>query len=342
MQPKTGYILAMVGGREYGESQFNRLTQARRQPGSAFKPFVFLSALDRFTPATRLSNEARTYDDGQGKEWRPRNYSPVSEREVTMRTALARSINLPTVDLAMQVGLDQVAKTARSFGFSSPLAPYPSLALGASEVVPLEIARAYCTFAAQGTLPHPMSVKDVADENGAVLERRYTTVESVTTPAKAFLITSMLRSAVEDGTGRNLKALGIDFPVAGKTGTTNELKDAWFIGYTPEILALVWVGYDQGQSLPGSGSEIALPIWAELMGGVRHSLSGAWFAMPPGVVRKEICLESGRIASASRCPERRSEFFLDENAPKEHCTVHGTLNPLDRIIKGVKERIRNF
>jgi len=341
MQPKTGFILAMVGGRDYGESQFNRLTQAKRQPGSAFKPFVFLSGLDRFTPATLFSNEVRTYD-GEGKTWAPRNYSPVAESAVPMRTALAKSINLPTVDLAMRVGLDQVRETARSFGFSTPLAAYPSLALGSSEVIPLELARAYCAFAAEGTLPQPLSVKDVMDEEGNVLERRYMTLERVTTPAKAFLITSMLRSAVEEGTGRPLKAKGIDFPVAGKTGTTNDLKDAWFVGYTPELLTLVWVGHDQRQPLPGPGSEIALPIWADVMNGMRQYLSGKGFKMPPGVVRKEICIESGQLALFSGCPQKRTEFFLEENSPKEPCSLHGSQNPLDRIIQKAKDLIRNF
>jgi penicillin-binding protein 1B len=341
MQPKTGYILAMVGGRDYGESQFNRLTHARRQPGSAFKPFVFLSGLDRFTPATHFSNEARTYDV-EGTTWRPRNYSSDEGSEVTMRTALAKSINLPTVDLAMKVGLDHVSETARSFGFSSSLMPYPSLALGSFEIVPLELARAYCALASDGALPEPLSVKEVVDENGNSLERRYMTLERVTTPAKAFIITSMLRSAVEEGTGRPLKTLGIDFPVAGKTGTTNDLKDAWFVGYTSELLTLVWVGNDQGEPLPGPGAEVALPIWADLMNGARQLLSGRWFEMPPGVVRKEICLGSGRLALPGKCSQRRSEVFLEENAPKEYCMLHGNFKSLDRVIKGVKDLLKNF
>jgi penicillin-binding protein 1B len=341
MQPKTGYILAMVGGREYGESQFNRLTQARRQPGSAFKPFVFLSGLDQFTPATLFSNESRTYDV-EGTTWRPRNYSPVEESRVTMRTALAKSINLATVDLAMKVGLDHVSETALTFGFSSALMPYPSMALGSFEVIPLELARAYCALASDGALPEPLSVKDVVDEGGNNLERHYMIIERVTTPAKAFLITSMLRSAVEEGTGRPLKTLGVDFPVAGKTGTTNDLKDAWFIGYTPELLTLVWVGNDRGGPLPGAGSEVALPIWADLMNGVRQHISGGWFEMPPGVVRKEICPESGRLALAAKCPQRKSEVFLEENVPKEYCTLHGNFKPLDRIIKGVKDLLKGF
>jgi len=341
MQPKTGYILAMAGGRDYNESQFNRLTQARRQPGSAFKPFVFLSGLDRFTPATLLSNEPATYSL-EGKTWRPQNASPIPEKQVTMRTALSKSINVATVDLAMKVGLEKVVEAAASFGFSSPPKPYPSLALGAFEVIPLELARAYCAFAADGLLPYPLSVKAVTDESGRAVEQKHMSVERVTTPAKAFLISSMLRSAVEEGTGRPLKALGIDFPVAGKTGTTNDFRDAWFVGYTPDALALVWVGHDHGESLPGSGSQVALPIWADIMNGMKANLSGEWFKAPPGVVSEDICAESGLIALPYRCPEIRSEFFLEENAPTAHCDLHRGMNPLDRVIKGVRDLIKNF
>ena len=341
MQPKTGYILAMVGGRDYGESQFNRLTQARRQPGSAFKPFVFLSGLDRFTPASLLSNEPVTYDV-EGKPWRPQNDSPIAEKQVTMRTALAKSINLATVDLAMKVGLDKVIHTAASFGFSSSLRPYPSVALGSSEIIPLELARAYCAFAADGMLPHPLSVKEVTDDTREILERRHMTVERVTTPAKAFLISSMLRSAVEDGTGRSLRGLGIDFPVAGKTGTTSDFRDAWFVGYTPDLLALVWVGYDQGEPLPGPGSQVALPLWADLVNEVRPNLSGDWFRVPPGIVKEEICVESGKLAVPNGCPQTRKEFFLEQTAPNEPCPLHKSAHPLDRVIKGVRDFIRNF
>lgn len=341
MQPKTGSILAMVGGRDYGESQFNRLTQAKRQPGSAFKPFVFLSGLDLFTPASLLSNEPATYD-GEGKTWRPQNDTPIEEKQVTMRTALAKSVNLATVDLAMKVGLDKVINTAASFGFSSPLRLYPSLALGTSEVIPLELARAYCVFAADGMLPHPLSVKEVTDDKGRILEQRHMIVERVTTPAKAFLISSMLRSAVEEGTGRSLKALGIDFPVAGKTGTTNDFHDAWFVGYTPDLLALVWVGYDQGEPLPGPSSQVALPIWADLIKEVRQHLSGDWFNVPPGIAREEICVESGQLAVPYGCPQTMREFFLEQNKPKEHCSLHKSVHPLDRVLKGVQDFIRNF
>jgi penicillin-binding protein 1B len=180
-----------------------------------------------------------------------------------MRDALSKSVNRATVDLAMKVGLDRIVETASAFGFSTPLNPYPSIALGSLEVVPLELARAYCAFAADGVLPHPLSLKDVVDEKGEVLERRHMAIQSVTTPGKAFLITSMLESTVEQGTASSLKDMGILFPAAGKTGTTNDFKDGWFVGYTPDVLVLLWVGFDDGASLQLPASTLTLSIWAE-------------------------------------------------------------------------------
>ncbi len=341
MQPKTGYILAMVGGRDYGVSQFNRITQAKRQPGSAFKPFVFLPSLDSFTPASILSNEPKTYKIN-GNEWRPENYIPVPETRISMRDALSKSVNRATVDLAMKLGLDPVVKTASVFGFSTPLKPYPSIALGAFEVVPLELARAYCAFAADGILPVPLSLKEVLDESGKILERRHMSVQSVTTPGKAFLITSMLRSTVEQGTARSLKDMGIRFPAAGKTGTTNEFKDGWFVGYTPEIMALIWVGFDDGTSLQAPASALTLPLWADLMSAIPHHVSGSWFKTPPDIVVETVCKESGQRALASGCPLTLEEYFLAENTPKERCTLHRGLGPLEGVIKGVKDFLKTF
>jgi len=341
MQPKTGYILAMVGGRDYGVSQFNRITQAKRQPGSAFKPFVFLPSLDSFTPASILSNEPKTYKIN-GNEWRPENYIPVPETRISMRDALSKSVNRATVDLAMKLGLDPVVKTASIFGFSTPLEPYPSIALGAFEVVPLELARAYCAFAADGILPVPLSLKEVLDESGKILERRHMSVQGVTTPGKAFLITSMLRSTVEQGTARSLKDMGIRFPAAGKTGTTNEFKDGWFVGYTPEVMALIWVGFDDGTSLQAPSSALTLPLWADLMSAIPHHVSGSWFKTPPDIVVETVCKESGQRALASGCPLTLEEYFLAENTPKERCTLHRGLGPLEGVIKGVKDFLKTF
>jgi len=321
MQPKTGYILAMVGGRNYNVSQFNRITQARRQPGSAFKPFVYVSGLDKFTPASILSNKAETYEI-DGTIWEPKNYAPVPEERISVRSALARSINLATVDLAMRIGLDHIAATANLFGFSIPAHPYPSLSLGAYEVNPLNLARAYCAFAADGVLPFPLALKEVLDENGNVLEQRHMSIKRVISPAKAFIISSMLRSVVLEGTARSLKDMGIFIPVGGKTGTTNHFKDAWFVGYTPDILALVWVGFDDGSSIHVSGTRAALPIWAELIKALPRFVSGNWFKVPPGVVKRTICSESGQLAERNRCPHPVEEYFLTDNVPTDYCPIH--------------------
>ena len=340
MQPKTGYILAMVGGRNYSISQFNRITQARRQPGSAFKPFVYLSGLDEFTPASILSNEAKTYEV-DGTVWEPQNYAPVPEEKVSVRNALAKSINLATVDLAMRIGFDRIAGTANLFGFSIPAKPYPSLCLGAYEVIPLNLARAYCTFASDGVLPYPLSLKDVLDENGKILERRHVNIERIISPAKAFIMSSMLRSVVEEGTASSLKNIGISFPVGGKTGTTNNFKDAWFVGYTPDILALVWVGFDDGSSIHASGAKAALPIWAELINALPQYVSENWFKVPPGVVKRMVCSESGQLDVKNRCPHPVEEFFLADNVPTDYCPIHRWAR-LRHIIKGVKDFIEKF
>ena len=334
MQPKTGYVLAMVGGRNYGVSQYNRITQSSRQPGSAFKPFVYLSALKRFTPADRISNAPATYTVN-GKDWRPQNYSEDSEPEVSVRSALARSLNLATVDLAMNTGLDSIVDMSGRFGFSTPIKAYPSLALGAFEVLPLEMARAYCAFAADGILPYPLSLKDVVDETGQVLQRTHINIEQVITPAEAFLITSMLQSVVTDGTARALAKWPIDFAVAGKTGTTNDFKDGWFVGYTPDLLALVWVGFDHGESIRASGSASALPIWANLVAAIPHISTGASFHRPEGIVAHTVCSKSGQLAVRS-CPEPINEHFLADRPPDEKCPLHHQRGTMEKMFDAFK------
>lgn len=341
MHPKTGYILAMVGGRDYSASQFNRITQARRQPGSAFKPFVFLSGLDAFTPASMLSNEPRSYMVNE-ELWQPQNFEPVPQDHVSVRSALAKSINRATVDLAMRVGLGRIVKTASTFRFSTPIDPYPSLSLGAFEVVPLDLARAYCAFAADGMLPYPLSLKAVVNEAGRILEERHMNIEHVTSPEKAYIMSSMLRTVVTEGTARSLKSMGISFPVAGKTGTTNDYRDAWFVGYTPDIVALVWVGFDNGDSIHATGSAAALPIWADLMNSIPEYVSGEGFRMPRGVVTQIVCSQSGQLAILRACPDPIEEVFLAENVPQEYCPLHRRVDPFKQFLRRIKDFIKNL
>ena len=167
-----------------------------------------------------------------------------------------------------------------------------------------------------------MSLKEITDEKGKVLERRHLNIENVTSPAKAYVISSILQTAVTQGTAHSLKNMGISFPVSGKTGTTNDYKDAWFVGYTPDILALVWVGFDNGDSIHAAGSAAALPIWADLMNSIPEYTSGEWFAMPPGVVKRIVCPQSGLLAIQDACPEPVEEIFLAENVPTGYCSIH--------------------
>jgi len=334
IQPKTGHILAMVGGRNYDESQFNRITQARRQAGSAFKPFVFVTALDSFTPISLLSNEPKVYQvDGQ--DWAPKNYDQNAQKLVTVRKALENSYNLATIDLAMKVGLERIIDTATDFGFTTPFKPYPSLALGAFEVIPLELAHAYCIFAAGGISTFPLALRAVSDENGHLLEQRYLAIERKISPQKAFMINALLRGVVENGTARSLRTSGIYWPVAAKTGTTNNNRDAWFIGYTPDILALVWVGFDNGDSIESPGSIAALPIWAELMRAIPQYISENEFRIPQGIIKRSICGDADNPVASKACSNTFEEYFLEENPPDAPMLPDVKSNLVERLIKGI-------
>ncbi len=335
MKPTTGAILAMVGGRDYRHSQFNRVSQARRQAGSTFKVFTYLAGLETFTPVTMLSNTEQTYHV-DGRDWQPRNYAAIDAPAVSMREALARSINRATVDLAMRVGMAKVTQTARRFAFSSPLEPFPSLALGAVDVYPLELARAYCVFAAAGTQPFPLGLRAVYDDLGRLIEHRPMRLERIVSPARAFLINSMLQSAVRQGTGQDLAGWGINYPVAGKTGTTNNYRDAWFVGYTPDLLALVWVGFDNGESLKASGAQAALPIWADIMRAIPHQVSGAAFTPPPTVVKHAICIRDGYPDVTGGCTAIGEEWFEVDNVPEDDPILVKAQSPWYRFWRGLK------
>nr|NJM04732.1 tetratricopeptide repeat protein [Desulfobacula sp.] len=341
MQPKTGYILAMVGGRDYGVSQFNRAVQARRQPGSAFKPFVYLAALDQYTPVSMLDNSPQTFTVN-GQPWTPKNYYAQAEPRISFRKALAQSQNLATVNLAYGIGLEQVSRTARAFHFSVPKDPYPSMALGTLELDPLSLARAYCVFPADGVLPFPLSIREVADTEGKTIESRHAEIERLTTPAKAYLMSDLMRDVVRDGTARSLKQLGVTWPVAGKTGTTNDGRDAWFVGYTPDLTALVWVGFDNNDAVKATGATAALPIWADLMKALPQYVSGQWLPLPSGIEELSICADSGKLAGEGCCPRVTEEIFLSENRPDALCPEHECSSPIEKVWNGIKKILPSF
>jgi penicillin-binding protein 1B len=321
VQPKTGAVVALLGGRDYGESTFNRAVFASRQPGSAIKPFVYLTALDQFSPVSWLPDEPMTYFI-EGTSWSPKNYDDRFRGRVMLRQALEESLNLPTVHVAMTVGLDNIVATLRAFDIRSAIQPVPSLALGACEVTPLELARAYATLDNDGQRPFLMSLKEVVTEQGEVQERRNIDLVSVTTPAKAYLITDMLQGVMERGTGRAVKKLGLDFPCAGKTGTTSDHRDSWFVGYTTDLLALVWVGYDANLPTQLTGASGAGKIWARFINQVKPWIHPQPFRPPPGLVERVVCTVSGQLATMS-CPTKRIEHFLSEVVVNEYCSLHG-------------------
>lgn len=314
VNPKTGAVLALVGGRDYRYSSFNRAVDARRQPGSAFKPFVYLAAEDAYTPVSLIDDEPMTYYVG-GKKWVPRNYDGHYHGKVTVRTALEQSLNAATVNMAMQVGLPKIIKTVQQLGVNSPLKPYPSLVLGAFEMTPLELARAYCVFPNYGQLPFLLTLRDVVNENGEIEKRENVSMKTICMPAKAYIITQMLEGVVKYGTARRLQSYGINFPCAGKTGTTSEYRDSWFVGYTSDLLAVVWVGFDDNRNTHLSGASGALPIWANFMNRIKNRLNARPFILPPGVSKRWVDVEADWPPAWQR-PRLYEEFFLRGTEPK--------------------------
>ena len=327
LRPQTGEIKAMVGGRSYQMSQFNRVFQAKRQPGSVFKPFVYLAALmsgaeggKKFTPSTMLDDSPFVWNyDGQ--EWQPGNYNDEYFGTVTLRRALEKSLNSATARVARDVGIARVRDIAHRLGIQSSLPAVPSLALGAAEVTPLEVAVAFSTLANNGVRTRPLTVKQVMDANAQVLEKRDVRVEKVISPQLAFVMNNLLKGVLDRGTGEYARRWGFTRPAAGKTGTTNDYKDAWFVGYTPDLLAVVWVGFDNQTKLGLSGAQAALPIWTEFMKRATVGMPVTDFVPPPGIKIVDIDPLSGQLATAS-CPTVVHEAFIEGDEPTVTCPLH--------------------
>ncbi|MFN8627765.1 MAG: PBP1A family penicillin-binding protein [Candidatus Binatia bacterium] len=283
LDPASGAVKALIGGSDFDRSQFNRAVQGARQPGSAFKPLIYAAALDRnFTPASIIVDEPISFQDNNSV-WMPHNYEEKFFGPTTLREALTFSRNVVTVKLAMRLGVKNLVKYMRQLGVRSPLAPNLSLALGSSEVNLLELAAAYGVFANQGQRVEPRFIVRVADSQGAVLDENMPVREQVIAPETAYMITSMLQSVIDHGTGRRAKTIGR--PAAGKTGTTNDMNDAWFIGYTPQLLAGLWIGFDEKRSLGKgeTGGRVAAPIWARFMDRALENQPILDFPVPAGV-----------------------------------------------------------
>ena len=326
VDPRSGEILAMVGGRSYNSSQYNRVTTARRQPGSTFKPFVFLAAFERayeegrtdLTPASITLDDPATFEfDGQ--VWEPKNYDDY-DGEVTWRRALAMSRNIGTIRVGEQIGFDRVASLWRRVGVGTPPRAFPSITLGVFELTPLEVAQAYTVFV-NGGLVRPLKAIDHVDVGTRELKAATTRPNAVARAETTFLVTNMMRSVIDEGTGAAVRANGFQFDAAGKTGTTNDLRDAWFVGFTPELLTVVWVGFDDNQPIGLSGSQAAVPIWTDFMKAALAGRGDAQFQAPDGITFVEIDRDTGHLATPY-CPRTITESFVTGTEPVELCPLH--------------------
>jgi 1A family penicillin-binding protein len=317
IDPRNGDVLAMVGGRDYGASQFNRAALARRQPGSAFKPVVALAALDRweghdpaFTLASMVDDEPLRVTTRQGP-WEPGDYDGQFRGPVTVRQAMEQSLNVPFARIGLAIGPERIVATARRLGITGPLEPVPSLALGSSEVTLVELVRAYGVLAAGGDLASPRMILGRGPYGAEIRTDRAPESARVVDPAVAYLVTSTLEGVVTRGTGRALNGDGRFGGIAGKTGTSNDWRDAWFIAYSPTLVVGVWVGYDDGRSLRLTGAGAALPIVARFLSEATSDTGWGSFEVPEGISESYVTLADA--GWGSECGSR--EYFLAGTEP---------------------------
>ncbi len=330
LDPATGGILAMVGSRDYRTSQFNRAVQAKRQPGSLFKPLVYLAALEArreltggqpITAATSIVDEPVTFESGTGV-WAPQNYDHRFHGTVSVRTAIEQSLNIPAVKIAQAVGTKRILQMAEKLGIRSPLADNLSIALGTSGVSLLEITSAYGALAQGGLYVAPSALQAVMTPEGDPAWHHTPVRHQAVSPQAAYVMTSLLKGVVERGTAAKAKAMGLRGTVAGKTGTTDGYRDAWFVGYTPDVVVGVWVGFDDEEALHLTGAQAALPMWVEFARRISPAATRE-FAMPPAVVTRDIDPQSAQLAT-SKCPQRSAELFIEGTEPSIYCEVHGS------------------
>jgi penicillin-binding protein 1B len=335
MNAKTGEIVAMVGGRDYSKSQLNRATDAYRQPGSVFKPFVYATALNTaFDPVPRVITPATTYMDEpktftfDNQEYSPGNFGETYSHEpVTLRDGLVHSLNVVTVEVAMEVTIGRVMNLAAKAGLPKPPRAYPAMALGTSEATPLQIASAYTAFANLGTRTTPIAINRITTGEGATIAAPTTQTSEVLRPEVAFVMTSFMKDVVNRGTAAKVRARGLKQVLAGKTGTS---RDGWFAGYTPNLVCAVWVGFDDGSQLGLTGANSALPIWADFMQvalAEHPEWEGDW-NMPPGVEQVEINPKTG-APTAPGDTEKRVEFFINGTGPNDTATPSEEATPVE-------------
>jgi penicillin-binding protein 1A len=326
MDAATGAIRTLVGGRSFDDSNFNRATSALRQPGSAFKPFIYLTAIEKgYYPSYMMLDAPVVYEERGTEPWRPQNYDREFRGPVTLRVALEKSINIPTIKLQEEIGTPAVIETAREVGLKSAIPEFRSIALGTAEVTLIDLVYAYGVFAQNGIRTEPYFVTKVEDPSGNVLREYRPKQREVLPSAPVALLNNMLQSVVDHGTGAGSRSAGFTLPAAGKTGTTDDYSDAWFVGYTPRTVGGVWVGYDKPRKIGAgmSGTRAALPIWTEVMKLATRDDGAIPFEMPDGVVARQVCSDTG-LPVAPACPNPVTEHFLAAHVPTETCYLHGS------------------
>jgi penicillin-binding protein 1A len=324
IEPSDGAVRALVGGRDYEESEFNRATQALRQPGSAFKPFVYTACIDNgFTPSDEVLDIPIVMISG-GAEYSPANYDHKFKGPVTLRTALALSRNLAAVRLIRYIGEQTVVEYAKRMGIKTRLKAVTSLALGACEVTPMEITGAYCVFPNLGVRVEPYLIeKIILREKGELIFEHEVTKEEVLNPATAYVMIDLMATVIDAGTAVGARIEGFGRPAAGKTGTTDNYSDAWFIGFTPDLVCGVWVGFDTRKRIVSgaSGATFAVPLWTRFMREAMRGKKVKRFNTPKGVVSRTICLHSHKIAN-DYCPDTYKEVYIAGTEPSEICEIH--------------------
>jgi len=336
IEPATGEIRGLVGGRDFLRFPFNRAVEAKRQPGSLFKPFVYLAAFRApmredgswFTPATILSDEEFEIKAG-GKRWRPRDYDRTYHGDVTARTALEKSLNVPTARVGLEIGPPAVARAAHDLGIQSQLVEVPSIALGTSDVSLVEVTAAYSGLAHSGAARAPTCLDAVVAEDGHVVALQPLPDPPGVESQPAYLVARLMEGVMSSGTGAAARTLGVEGTVAGKSGTTDDYRDAWFCGFTRERAVGVWVGFDKKGNVGLSGSAAALPIWARIVRDIQRPGGDGRFDRPSGIIRVPMDPTTGLLASAD-CPEYLEEDFIQGTEPQETCTEHAP-QILDRV-----------
>jgi 1A family penicillin-binding protein len=341
IDPLNGNILAMVGGADYARSTFNRATRSRRQPGSAFKPIVYAAALSRgYSPVSVLSGLAKVSAPGD-PEWVPRNAANEFEDRLTLRAALLESNNAAAADLQQRISSKAVLRLASDAGLRE-LPDVPSLAIGTGVVTPLDLTAAFGIFPSGGAYSTPRGLLSVSNGDGDEVFSQPAETKTVISPQVAFQMVSMLRDVIDRGTGTPARALGVRGAVAGKTGTTDEYRDAWFVGFSKSVVAGVWVGFDQPGTIgrEAYAARVALPIWADFMKRIETTLPAGQFEMPEGIEARELCSVS-YLRPVSDCPTYTEYFKQGDEVPTARCPIHqGSLSEqAQRAVGGILRSI---